>query len=435
MLHDSVGWRTSLFHGVTLGLLAACATGSALPVDGDGGAGGATAQIPVDGGLGGTGGREASSLILTGGFSDGGNDQEASAEVPCASTVITTGQVFLDMYVMLDRSGSMIDTVEGGKTKWQAITSALTAFMTQPEAAGISMGIQFFGQPPKTRVQCRVLKCYVDSDCGPSTCGPCTSPNFLIPGYCDGFDAIDSCAAEDYATPAVEIAPLPAAAEAIASSMAGLTLTTGTPTFAALKGAVDHAREWAKNHPDHVVAAVLATDGAPNECDQNEDHLNAIAAAGESGSPKVLTFAIGVFTASDAASGAPAKMDDIAAAGGTNRAYVIRTQDDVATEFLGALDTIRRAAISFSYPIPVPESGTADPSTIRIKLALPGHETRILPRVVDEAHCLPGVDGWHFDQEPNPARIVLCEATCMDVWAAKSGQVDIAIGCKGAAPP
>src|SRR4029078_11744139 len=54
----------------------------------------------------------------------------------------------LDIYIMLDQSGSMLDTVAGGGTKWDAVTSALKSFLQQPGLGGISVGIQYFGVPP-----------------------------------------------------------------------------------------------------------------------------------------------------------------------------------------------------------------------------------------------------------------------------------------------
>ena len=40
---------------------------------------------------------------------------------------------------------------------------------------------------------------------------------------------------------------------------------TATP-LAPLRGAIDHASQWATAHTDHVVVAVLATDGEPEVC-------------------------------------------------------------------------------------------------------------------------------------------------------------------------
>ena len=81
---------------------------------------------------------------MTGSASTGGLDPDGG----CAGEATTAQQLPLDMYIMLDQSGSMGDPVQGGGDKWQAVTSALNAFVTQPGLSGISVGIQYFGLPP-----------------------------------------------------------------------------------------------------------------------------------------------------------------------------------------------------------------------------------------------------------------------------------------------
>src|SRR6185436_190120 len=93
--------------------------------------------------------------------------------------------------------------------------------------------------------------CAVEADCG--GLGPC----FF--GICFGCAASgDSCVAADYAKPDVEIAPLPGIAGALVASIDKHGPTGGTPTSAALQGAIDHAKAWGTQNPNHVVIDVLA---------------------------------------------------------------------------------------------------------------------------------------------------------------------------------
>src|SRR5262249_37153428 len=140
----------------------------------------------------------------------------------------------------------------------------------QPGTAGISVGLQYFPLPSADASQCSTL-CVFDSDCGPSFCGRCTL--FVCSG-------VDSCDVAGYSNPAVEIAPLPGAGTALIASLHQQTPSGGTPTSAALDGAIQHAKNWAKQHPTHVTINVFATDGDPSDCDTDQKNIENLAAAG-----------------------------------------------------------------------------------------------------------------------------------------------------------
>jgi hypothetical protein len=81
----------------------------------------------------------------------------------------------LDIYVMLDISGSMLDLLPefdptaGATTKWDAVRTSLETFVQAPETAGIGIGLQYFplnneGVPSS---------CSTNDECGPG--GPCTN--------------------------------------------------------------------------------------------------------------------------------------------------------------------------------------------------------------------------------------------------------------------
>src|SRR3954469_23325044 len=63
----------------------------------------------------------------------------ADASDTCAGELIQAERTPLDMYVMLDASGSMLDATASDPevTKWQAVSSALTGFMQDPQSEGI----------------------------------------------------------------------------------------------------------------------------------------------------------------------------------------------------------------------------------------------------------------------------------------------------------
>ena len=88
----------------------------------------------------------------------------------CAGVTETAQLVPLDMYVMLDSSGSMTEkTGKMGKgvVKWDAITTALDTFLKAPSSTGIGVGIQFFPLLQKGVP----TSCTSNAECGPGA--PC----------------------------------------------------------------------------------------------------------------------------------------------------------------------------------------------------------------------------------------------------------------------
>ncbi|MBI5547561.1 MAG: VWA domain-containing protein [Deltaproteobacteria bacterium] len=336
----------------------------------------------------------------------------------CAAESTRAQQLPLDLYIMLDRSGSMDEAASEteDETKWQAVTGALGTFLAQP-LTGVSVGLQYFGIP--SAEHCTVMFCESDADCGEG-CGPCSG--FLLK-MCDGYSAENSCKAVDYATPAVEIAPLPGVAGPINDSIAQQSPSGDTPTSAALQGAIDHAKSWAQSNPQHVVIDIFATDGEPTECARDLDTINAIAAAGANGTPKILTFVIGVGSSLTALNG-------IAEAGGTGEAFLVDTGGSVNQQFLDALNQIRGAALGCNYKIPVPSSGTPDFHKINVQYTAGGSgAASVLPQVPDKASCPAGKDAWYYDDPANPHQIILCDATCTKVKADSTGVIDVLLGC------
>jgi hypothetical protein len=354
----------------------------------------------------GTGGDIGFTTAVTGASSSTGIDIDAG----CAGAATKAQQLPLDMYIMLDQSASMLETVAGGGDKWDAITAALKSFLVQPGLKGISIGLQFFAVPPSAMPSCP-MSCANDAACG--NYGPC-SGGVCYPCGTTGMVA-DSCDAADYATPDVEIAPLNGAQiNSLYTSIDGHMPYSDTPTSAALQGAAN---------PGHVVIAVLATDGDPTECDPSKAHINAIAAAGVSGTPKILTFVVGVGTSLSSLNG-------IAAAGGTTKAFIVDTNQNVNMQFLAALNTIRGAALGCQYEIPKPDGGK-----VNVQYTPGGGgASEEISNYPDKAHCPATGDGWYYDDPMAPTQILLCPATCTKVGGDSMGEVDVVLGCKTKQP-
>jgi hypothetical protein len=331
----------------------------------------------------GAGGQPSSGSGLGGGSFAGvtGTATGPGAGGGCASTSSKAQLAPLDIYVMLDQSLSMTDPVAGGGTKWTAVTGALTAYVNQPNPNGVSIGIQYFGL---------------------------------------GFLGA-SCNAPDYATPAVEIAPLPGVAQAFIASLGAHAPSTVTPTSAALQGAVDHASAWAKAHPGDKVIVVLATDGDPDACGSLA-MVDAIAAAGFMGMPSIPTFVIGVGPSLG-------NLDGIAAAGGTTTAFHVDTNANVNQQFLDALNKIRGASLTCSYLIPKPSMGMLNYGDVNVEYKPGMGMPQIIPKVKGKAACPASGLGWYYDNDSAPTQIILCDATCAMITADAKAEVDVVLGC------
>jgi hypothetical protein len=316
------------------------------------------------------GGDDASSGIFPGG--DGGGLSMSGA---CAYSTSKGAQQDLDVYIMLDQSLSMLGA------KWTGVTGAINSFVAQP-LTGVSVGIQYFA-----------------------------------------LNLID-CTAADYATPEVEIAPLPGVASKITASLAMHTPSTVTPTVAAEQGAVQHAQAWSKSHPGDAVIVVLATDGDPDSCNIQPDPLTPVemvASAGFMGTPKIATFVIGV--GSDTTN-----LDAIAAAGGTGTAFIVDTSMAVDTQFLAALNKIRGSALGCTYKIPAPQAGsTTDFTKVNVEFSS-GSQKTIFPQVANQAACPATGNAWYYDNAANPTQIILCAATCGSISV--GGEIDVLTGCQ-----
>ena len=472
---------SSWIAATALSVAGGCAGTKEKPTQIDGGAAGMTTTGPdaAAGGAGGAGGG-------IGGFPSTdarviGTD--ALADTACAVATQSAQKVPLDLYIMLDSSGSMVGTVAGNQTKWDAVRSALTAFLADPKSAGLGVGIQYFplfrpGVPDTCETDqacvgygpCDILRtcsagttitlCTSNGDCrgmgmcvrlgvcgvsddycspaGPTyTCSTAAGDGCLpIAGYCA---ARDLCDAAPYATPAVEVAALPGAATALISSLTQHVVDGLTPTAGALSGAIQHVQVLACANPTHKVAVLLATDGLPSECTPVEiggaTGIGAIASAAYAATPAVATYVIGVFAPAEQAD-AQTNLDALAAAGGTGRAFVINTSQNVSQSFVDALNAVRSSGLSCQYMLPsvMQDGGQADYFSVNVQFT-PGAGTAVtVGNVKDRASCSTTRGGWYYDVDPStgatPQTISICPASCEPMKADPAGRVDILLGCR-----
>jgi hypothetical protein len=339
--------------------------------------------------------------LLDGG-ADGARAVEAGSAAPrsdsgvpeapsCAKATYAAALKALDMFILLDQSGSMTENDD----RWTPVTKAIKSFVASDKAAGLGVALQYFPLGP---------------------------------------DDAHKCAPATYATPAVEMNPLPGNAAAMVESIDAHYFTKanccdapehdGTPTRPALAGVTQYMRSWLQDHADHTGLILLATDGEPSPvCDGNSiDEVSTVIADAAKGSPAIPVYVIGI--------GHTDKLKQLAAAGGTGTSAFIVDGTGVNTEseLLDALSQVRGQALPCDFPMP--EGQGIDPLNVNVQHTSTGDMAATLVNVVAPDACeRAATDAWYYDDRAHPTRIVLCPDTCNRIAADQAGKIRIIVGC------
>jgi hypothetical protein len=367
----------------------------------------------------------------------------------------------LDMHIMLDSSGSMVDPAAGATTKWQATTTALQSFLQTPDADGLGVGITFFpvvdpnvpdqcGQNPSVcgdPDSCKQIGICLESETACQMDIGCVAPGFpeepcVELGFCElapdqacsqelGFPCapgagacIDyafcdnhyTCDIGVYATPVVALQTLPEGSAAVVSAMQQREPEGATTTLPALIGVHQQATLGVSARPDRRQAVVLATDGLPTSCDASLEsmsddlaieHLAEVAEAAAAAG--VRTFVVGVFTELEAEQ-SQQNLDAIAKAGGTEAAFIVSAGLDLSDSFAQALEQARVVASTCEYPLPGGDDAL-ELTLATITLEAPG---RIDPLVLldSASECSSGGSGVYAVADASGRRLVLCPSVC-----------------------
>ena len=321
------------------------------------------------------------------GLSAEGCDIKTDDEV-CAAQAYEGEAIPLDIYIMFDQSGSMLNDV-GGITRLDAVERAAGTFLRDPASAAIGVGVGYFGFQP----------------IGQTTCSP-----------------------DDYASPSVTVT---LDHEAVLHSLAERQPIGETPTGAAIRGACGYAKALKKSHADHSVVVLLLTDGEPKApmscstgscCPTLADAVQATADC-RNGQPGIKTYVLGVGPFLD-------NLQQIAQAGGTEHAYLIGDQD-VEQKVLQALNSIRGdASIPCQLKIPEP-TGSAELNYGLVNVAYQDSNCTLstIYNVPSAASCDTATGGWYYDNPAAPSSVNLCGASC-DRVAAPGGRLAFTVGCQ-----
>ena len=315
-------------------------------------------------------------------------DEDASTAEQCATAEYEAKLRPLDLLVLLDQSGSMTEHDD----RWTPTTNAIKSFVSSPESAGIGIGLQYFPL---------------------------------------GKDDDEKCEGATYAEPSVAIAPLPGNAQAMIQSIDAHYFDKenccdapehqGTPTRPAMEGVFAYLREWLAQHPERDAVALLATDGEPSECDDNDiEDVSRVMSEAASATPSIESYVIGIGDQED--------LEELAAAGGTGQgAFAVDgTGGMTEKQLLETLNKIRGESSQCDFDSP---SGMhADPNLTNVETTSPTRPRAKLVKVGKPEDCARATQGgWYH--EDNTKRIHLCPEVCKSIRTEPSLKVNIVVGC------
>jgi hypothetical protein len=311
----------------------------------------------------------------------------------CAPVNCTSGYskaVFkpLNLYFTVDKSGSM------SGSKWSGASGGLKKFFQDPGSAGLGVALEFY---------------------------PLAAGGSFGDGCPDA-----ACAAAPCANPMVALgtltnmpAPTDTQEQSLVAAVDAVAPGGGTPTHPALGGALAWAIARSQTNPNQTHAVVLVSDGDPSECDTNALALIALAADAYDNSA-IRTYVVGMDGAN------LALLDQIAAAGGSGKSFVIvgNNANSIEQQLIATFQSISAASVSCSFLLPAP--GTFDKNDISVTFSASNGGTSILPQRAGASGC---GNGWYFDDNTNPTKIIVCPDSCAAAKADSGSSISVNIGC------
>jgi len=331
--------------------------------------------------------------------SNGGGGAVIDPNSACATSSADGEAIPVDLYFMVDITGSMNCPVPdmgpcevannpptNGESRWTVLSAALKAFVADPQNQTLGVGMRFFPT-----------------------------------GGNGGGNA--TCNANSYSRPNVEIGPLSMTAQPLTAAINQQRPGGTTPTVPSLTAAIEHATAWQTSHPTHRVAVVYATDGYPKGCEPNNTIPLAadVAAKGAVATPSIPTYVLGV---------GPnlADLNTIAVSGGTKQAFLVDTTQNAAAQLSAALASIRSTtALDCTYNVPKPPAGQAlEPGKVNVNYTNGAGAVTTVGQDPPGTACSAG-NGWQYSTDGT--QINLCGKACADVKADKGGKIQVLFGC------
>jgi hypothetical protein len=377
---------TNLVGGLLGGTISSGGFG---PIDETGGFAGTAGGMAIGGfgpgGAPGVGGISTS----TGGFPsipDGG---------VCTGISFSAEYLELELLFVVDQSLPLGCTLpDGNGTPWLGMTGGIEDFAKAPSRPFLAMGLELFGRPM--------------DDAGPGSSSSC---------YVNDYRAFD-----------VDPASVPMNAGNLNASLDAHHPSTDGTLSAAYAGAM-LTLEAGLPDPGKMYAVVLVTGTEPDICSVSASSPAATAADGLNS--KIKTFVISTAAPSSTCvpNSPPRSIDlnEIAAQGGSGKAFVLDPSAPLDTQMVAAIDAIVDQLDPPVCTYPLGSQPLLSGQGVEVE-----YTDSSGPHVVNEVSkgtCDPNTGGWYIDDPTNPTKIDLCAASCE---AASAGAVTIQLGCIGA---
>ncbi len=333
----------------------------------------------------------------------------------CAQTSAVATLKPLDMFVMLDRSGSMNEPQnepaqkgdcnigQAVNSKWCHAINALSSYFKSTAATGHGAALQFFALG------------------APAACDGTTYNTSYTPGGTTGYTTLPSN---------------------VFDATLNLVSPMGqTPTEGALRGIVGFSGRPLNQRAGRIPIGVLITDGDPTLCDLNVTNLTNIL-QNHYNATKIPTFVIGMTGATFATletiaggGNAPLHGDTVgtvtdACGNGAGPCRHWNIADGTGNTLAEAMKQIQGLAIACQYSMPVPAVGVVNPNDVTVEYLQNGvPPAKKLTRVTNAAACV--ADGWYYDNNASPTAIQLCGTQCTAVQADQGAKINVMLGCLG----
>lgn len=126
------------------------------------------------------------------------------------------------------------------------------------------------------------------------------------------------------------------------------------------------------------------------------------------------------------------------AASGNSVEYQLLSQltgglvDEVCkTDYSGVLDNIATDVVQkLGCELTYPTGEAADPTKLAVEFTPPGGAPQQLTQVTDASKCGQVQDGWYYDDNANPTKIILCPTMCTTANEAPGAKLQARVGCR-----
>ena len=301
------------------------------------------------------------------------------------------------MNLMVERSAATAAPIVGGGTVWSQMQTGLINFYKSPLGPDTRSSLSFFpdGPPPEGYgVPASPMPV-----CDTTTCSTATSCGFRTlyfgnpPLDWNGFQGM--------------INGQPAS-------------TKGPPTSAAFDGVIRTAKTYANTvvylNDTHLIVLILASDVA--NCAPSVAALAAKAASVLS-THKIRTHVIGI--------GVPPTTTSTIAKAGGGKAFDLVANPSLGANLTAALASIRGNIFPCSYDLPA--AGLFDPNNPFLAY-IAGSPPAVMnqTQVANAAGCAGG-DGYYYDDNASPTKVLLCPTLCAKHRATLYSAIKVVIAC------